>query len=469
MRKNLIPLLAVALVIAGLCTVIFYGLIADRFSPGPTGAQAAPAQLVAAAKLVNRGKVLEASDLRVVEIACPVKTHPACFATVEELLGRPAMETMVEGQPVTDDAVAKRKAGVSPSAVIPVGMRAVTLHAADSKGVVEMIRSGDRVDLQVIGSRDPNAPLPALTVQRVWTNIEVLGTLPPDPGSSHNGRPVITVLMAPADAERLSLADTTSRIRVVLRNREEVVAGAEKAAVQAASAAGAATPEPRSASPASAALPANTRASNSPVSNPPVSKPPVSNPPVSNASIPAVSAAVSRGAAVQPDLAGEPNFLVRLVSVQPDQLAGLGVGGEQQPQVRTVARRELEDKLSALETAHAARILGSRPVAIGLRKETLLALGADGQTVAALGPGVAGVRFRMRPLAGERWRLEPEAQTGEAGAATVRRSESEASLSAQEAWLVSGLLEHKEGRVVLPGQGGAQEPKLLLVVTPIPR
>jgi len=455
MRKNLIPLLAVALVIAGLCTVIFYGLIADRFAPAPQGAQAASIQLVAAARNVARGKTLEGADLKIVEGTCPVKTQGACFQTVAELLGRPAIEAIVEGQPLTDEVVAKRRAGASPSAVVPVGMRAVTLHAADSRGVVEMIRSGDRVDLQVIGSREPQAPL---AVQRVWTNVEVLSTAPPDPGSSHTGRPVLTVLMAPAEAERLSLADTTSRIRVVLRNRQESArtAGGDAAAAQAA---------PIAAAPVAAASVAAASGASP-------GKAPVA--------VPAVAASPNAIPST------EPSFLVRLVSIQPEKLAGWGGGSDIQPQVRTMVRRELEDRLAQLEVEKSAQVLGSRPVTLNGQREALLALGADGQKVASLGAGRAGVRLRMRGLSGGRWRVEPEAQTsepeaqtnetkaaaGRAGAtsgAAARRSEAEATLDPQQAWLVSGLLEHKGGRTVLAGQGGENEPKLVLLVTPIPR
>jgi hypothetical protein len=45
---------------------------------------------------------------------------------------------------------------------------------------------------------------------------------PPELGSPLTGRPVVTVLLSPADADRVSLADTVGRLRVVLRNRKDV-------------------------------------------------------------------------------------------------------------------------------------------------------------------------------------------------------------------------------------------------------
>ena len=424
MRKNLIPLLAIALVIAGLCTVIFYGLIADRFGPAaPAGAQAAPTALVVAAKTIERGKVLEAVDLRAAEGICPVKAANACFPSTTPLLGRTTLDTVVEGQPLLEELVATRAAGAGPSAAIPVGMRAVTLHAADSSGVVKMIRSGDRIDLQVIGSDDPQSL--RLYIQKVWTNIEVLHSQGPDAGSSHAGRPVLTVLFPPADAERLSLADTTSRIRVVLRNRQDTPA------------------RPVPAEPA-VNTPAAARVVRQGLPAPPAGAPP--------------EVAATR----------QPGFLVRLVSVHPKELIGLGgSAADLQPEIHSVSGQTLEQTLARLEQDKSAHVLGSRSFSVGQR-ETSLALGADGESLGVLPPGVPGVRLRLQALTGDRWRIEPEAQAGGRGAAAARRAESDVAFHQNQAWLVGGLLEHKEGRPVLPGQGGEHEPRLVLLITPVP-
>jgi len=423
MRKNLIPLLAIALVIAGLCTVIFYGLVADRFAgPAPKAAEAALTPILVAAKTLDRGRVLESADLKTVEAACPGK----CFPHASHLLGRPLVEGVVEGQPFTEDVVASRSAGSSPSAAVPVGWRAVTLHAADSSGVVKMVRSGDRVDLQVIGNPDPQSPY--LSVQRVWKNVEVLNTGPADPGSTHAGRPVMTVLMAPADAEQLSLADTMARIRVVLRNRQEQN---DAAMVK------------------GAAMPSKTVVNAAPA---------VSMPKATATPPPATPGGAAAGA----------GFLVRLVSVNPADLALFGANAaEVQPQVRTLARGGIEQTLARLEEDKSARVLGQRKLALSSQRDATFTLGADGERLEQVGPGAAGVKLKIRGVDAQRWRLEPEAYTGDPGVLSGRRAEAEAALTDGQAWLVSGLLEHKEGRPVLPGAGNATEPRLILLVTPV--
>ena len=230
MRKNLIPLLVIALVVAVLSTVVFYGLVADRLEPAKSASAstgpAASAMLVAA-RNVERGKLLETADVRVSELSCP--PGQKCVGQVGDALGRATLDPLVEGQTLAESALS-RPAGISsPSSVIPVGMRAVTMHAADSLGVVQMVRAGDHVDIQVISARDPANPN-MLEIRAVLRSVEVLNIGPPELGSPLAGRPVVTVLLSPADADRVSLADTVGRLRIVLRNRQDLDPSASPAA-----------------------------------------------------------------------------------------------------------------------------------------------------------------------------------------------------------------------------------------------
>ena len=222
MRKNLIPLLVIALVVAVLSTVVFYGLVADRLEPAKSASAStgpAASSMLVAARNVDRGKLLESADVRLSEHSCPLGQK--CVKQVSDALGRATLDPLVEGQTLAESALS-RPAGVSsPSSVIPVGMRAVTMHAADSIGVVQMVRAGDHIDIQVISARDPVNPH-TLEIRAVLHGVEVLNVGPPEVGSPLSGRPVVTVLLSPADADRVSLADTVGRLRIVLRNRQDV-------------------------------------------------------------------------------------------------------------------------------------------------------------------------------------------------------------------------------------------------------
>ncbi len=220
MRKNLIPLLAIALVVAVLSTAVFYGLIADRLEPAKTAAAStgpAPTAMLVATRNIERGKLLESADVRLSEVSCP--PGMSCVKTVADALGRATLDPLVEGQMVAEGALSRPAGVTAPSSVIPMGMRAVTMHVADSAGVVQMVRAGDHVDIQIIAGRDANPGV--LEIRSVMPSVEVLNVGPPEVGSPLTGRPVVTVLLSPADADRVSLADTVGRLRIVLRNRKD--------------------------------------------------------------------------------------------------------------------------------------------------------------------------------------------------------------------------------------------------------
>ena len=103
MRKNLIPLLAIALVVAALSTAVFYGLIADRLEPAKSASantRPAPTAMLVAARNIERGKLLESGDVRVSELNCP--TGQNCVKDVSAALGRATLDPLVEGQTIPE-------------------------------------------------------------------------------------------------------------------------------------------------------------------------------------------------------------------------------------------------------------------------------------------------------------------------------------------------------------------------------
>jgi hypothetical protein len=108
---------------------------------------------------------------------------------------------------------------------IPTNMRALSLHPADSGGIVSLLKSGSRVDIQAISRGEANR-----RVARLLENVEVLST---GGGEASNSRPVVTVLVAVADADRVSLADASEDIRLLLRNPDTETARGQESATKA--------------------------------------------------------------------------------------------------------------------------------------------------------------------------------------------------------------------------------------------
>lgn len=205
MKRNLMPLLGVAFVAAVVATGIFYGLLIPRLR-GSASADS-PRTAVVAVRALDRGAVVRQEDVRVVDFdqkALP----PNAIPVAEQAVGLTLLEPVGQNQPLTRSHVTPRGAAGGPSLAIPNGRRAVSIHPTDSSGVVAMIRSGSRVDIQVLDTRGPQQ------LRRMLEDVEVLTVA----GEPNNPRPVVTLLVAPADADRLSLADATLQLRLVLRN-----------------------------------------------------------------------------------------------------------------------------------------------------------------------------------------------------------------------------------------------------------
>ncbi len=205
MKRNLMPLLGVAFVAAIVATGIFYGLLIPRLRG--TAPAASPRTEVVSARALDRGATLRAEDLRVVERSDP-ESPARAVAGLEQAVGLTLLEPVSANQPITETLLAQRGAGGGASLAIPAGKRAVSIHPLESSGVVAMMRSGSRIDIQVL---QPGAP--GLVLRRLLDDVEVLSVT-----GQENPRPVVTLLVAPADADRLSLADASMQLRLVLRN-----------------------------------------------------------------------------------------------------------------------------------------------------------------------------------------------------------------------------------------------------------
>jgi Flp pilus assembly protein CpaB len=212
MKKNVVPLVVIALVVAVLSTGIFYGLIVGRMEG--SSSSVAKLRFVSVGNL-EKGQVLKAENFQLVSGADPGVAVPA---RAEDLVGRRLLEK-VEAGTVLTESVLSPLSELGLRSGVPEGMRAVTLHISDSSSVIQLIHPGDRVDVQALISRQRNGEMDVelRTLLQNATVYNVFGENNPQ----LQGRMVMTILSSPQDAERLSVADAGARLRVVLRNRKD--------------------------------------------------------------------------------------------------------------------------------------------------------------------------------------------------------------------------------------------------------
>lgn len=207
-KNNMGKLLGVALVVAIICTGLFYMLFAMKAN-SETGTT-----LVVAAKNLKAGTVLTPTDVKT--IPWPVPQLPlGAHHDPKEVIGNTAFDAITQDEPVLNARLASSQSGGG--AGVPVGLRAVSVHLTDSTGVLALLRGGQKVDVQVVVGRGTKPD--DTEVRTALENLTVLSVTPQAEQSSqgHN-LPVVTLLAKPAEADVLALADSGGRVRLVLRN-----------------------------------------------------------------------------------------------------------------------------------------------------------------------------------------------------------------------------------------------------------
>ena len=206
--NNMGKLLGVALVVAIMCTGLFYMMFAMRAN-SETGIQ-----MVVAAKALKAGTVLKAEDLKTINWPAQ-QLPPGAHRNPQEVIGNTVFDPMAAEEPVLNTRLATAESAGGSG--VPVGMRAVSVHLTDSTGVLALLHSGQKVDVQVVVGR--GAKPDEVAVRTALENLTVLSvTLLPEQSSQGQNLPVVTLLAKPSEVDVLAAADSGGRVRLALRN-----------------------------------------------------------------------------------------------------------------------------------------------------------------------------------------------------------------------------------------------------------
>ncbi len=211
MKRNMAPLLGIAVVVAIISTGVFYGLFAGKLRSTPVATPGHP--VVVAARALDRGAVLTAADLRISEVR---GTLSGSFSSADQVAGATLLAEVKENEPL----LAERVQSVNPKAAsavgaVPPGSRALSVRVSESDGLLAMLKPGAKVDLQAVGERGGS-----LELRTILQDVEVLAVNPQaQPGGGNRGSvSIMTVLVRAEDSDAVALADSGARIRLALRN-----------------------------------------------------------------------------------------------------------------------------------------------------------------------------------------------------------------------------------------------------------
>jgi pilus assembly protein CpaB len=207
----------------GLLVALVFGLVAARYvyiqlrnarmavaKPEPTG------KIVVAAKRVALGERLTTADLR--EISWPDSTRPAgSFMRAEDCLDRALITPVVENELILEEKLAPKEAGGGLSVAIPEGTRAISVRVDDVVSVAGFVVPGTMVDVLVTGSTTGGDTITRTILQ----DLRVLA-VGQKSDTDREGKPqtytVVTILVTPEEAEKVTMASTEGKIHLALRN-----------------------------------------------------------------------------------------------------------------------------------------------------------------------------------------------------------------------------------------------------------
>jgi pilus assembly protein CpaB len=172
--------------------------------------------LVAASDL-QVGTKIEDKDVKYVHF--PSSELPAgVFHRKDKLLGRGVILPISRGEFILTNKLAGENAGYGLPSLIPPGMRAVSVRVNDTSSVAGFVLPGTRVDVLLTGNPESANQQETTTVLE---NVAVLAAgqkLERNAAGEPQTTPVITLLVSPDDAQKLTLASNQGKIQLALRN-----------------------------------------------------------------------------------------------------------------------------------------------------------------------------------------------------------------------------------------------------------
>ena len=214
--RRFAPALLVALAISGLCT--FW--LSRRLPRVKAAAAQAGQRYVIAAHDVEAGTVLREEALSVVEWHGPALAAGA-FSSSAELTGRVVLYPLAAGQPIIARELANAGEGPGLAYRIPDGFRAVSVKSDEVTGVSGFLLPGARVDALVTNRATEQQGSRTSTLLE---GVQVLAAgqkSEPDTDGKPITADVVTLLVTPAEAQRLVLAMSNGEIHFALRNAED--------------------------------------------------------------------------------------------------------------------------------------------------------------------------------------------------------------------------------------------------------
>ncbi len=212
-RNRMIIGLVIAVALGLVVAIIVARMAQRRVVLQPIATQ----KIVVAAAPLNLGTRLRAEQLQLLPWPAG-QPMQGMFTRIEDCVGRALTSPVLENEAILENKLAPKEAGAGLAATIPEGMRALSVRVNEVIGVAGFVIPSTSVDVLVTGSAGGQANSVTRTVLE---NIRVLAAgqkIEQDKDGKPQSVPVITLLVTPEDANKLTMASTEGKIQLALRN-----------------------------------------------------------------------------------------------------------------------------------------------------------------------------------------------------------------------------------------------------------
>lgn len=207
---------------AAVASVVIYLVIAS-YQAELTNLQV-PTELVkvmVASHDIWQGKTIEAEDLVMVELP-PSYVPDSVLRQIDQAVGRVPRERILAHEFIRDERLADPAAGVGLNAIIPRGMRAMSLDISDGSSVSGFLNPGNYVDVLVTIKGDEEGEAETVTLLQAVTVLAVNNRLGDGTAGEGSKKPSVTLAVTPDLAEKLTHAVAQGNVTLTLRNDIDV-------------------------------------------------------------------------------------------------------------------------------------------------------------------------------------------------------------------------------------------------------
>lgn len=224
MRTKSIALLAVALGCGLVASIGITQVLATR-APEVQLVTGETETIFVALGEVAMGDMLSAQLVRL-EPWPKDKVPPGAITKLDDLDGRRTKVKLFAGEPILEDKLFRKGEEYIPTSLIPKGYRVVAVKATTDTVGGNLLNPGDRVDVMVYLTRNPQFDIETTGMRTVLENIKVFAVNDiVEVGSEKESRTIkaatVSLLVTPEQAAKLALAAELGPIKLALRGPDE--------------------------------------------------------------------------------------------------------------------------------------------------------------------------------------------------------------------------------------------------------